>query len=290
MQEKHLSQLEKAGLSSAEAQVYLGLVRNGSPMSASAIVAATGVPRGSIYPTLARLTDLGLVEAEAGYGGRFSAVAPEKALPSLVVREREALSQREQILNQLAEELKSFSTPAAADLDAEQIQVIRDPRVVAERFERLELEAKRQIEVFCKAPFFFRAGNPPQKKVMRRGIEVRSLYERAILNAPEIKPYLSTWIAAGEAARVHDGELPHKLALFDRQNILLPLVTARGPARVLFIRHPQLAASLGLLFDFLWDRAEPLVPEQPKKTAKPHKPAAGARMNGAGTTASTRDA
>src|SRR5438093_3713781 len=71
MQEKHLAALEKVGLSSAEAQVYLALVCNAAPMGASAVVTATGVPRSSVYPILTRLTDVGLIDGEAGYGGRF---------------------------------------------------------------------------------------------------------------------------------------------------------------------------------------------------------------------------
>src|SRR5947209_9682292 len=71
MLEKYLDRLERLGLSTAEAQIYLALLRSGSPIGASAVVAATGVPRSSVYPTLTRLTDMGLVEAEAGYGGRF---------------------------------------------------------------------------------------------------------------------------------------------------------------------------------------------------------------------------
>ena len=95
---------------------------------------------------------------------------------------------------------------------------------------------------------------------MKRGVRCRGLYERAILEAPEIKTYLSKWIVAGEEMRVHEGELPHKLAIFDQQDILIPLEAPGGNGRNLHIRHPQLASSLGMLFDFLWERARPLAP------------------------------
>jgi sugar-specific transcriptional regulator TrmB len=270
MLEKHLDRLERLGLSTAEAQIYLALVRSGSPIGASAVVAATGVPRSSVYPTLTRLTDMGLVEAEPGYGGRFSAVPADQALPSLIVRAREDLLEREQLASELAKELKAFREPADNIVNGEQIQVLRDPRVFAERFERMQDEAKRQIDVFIKAPILNPSySNPAQEKAMRRGVRYRGLYERAIVDAPEIKPYLSKWIAAGESARAHEGELPHKLAIFDRQSILIPLVPPR-PGRILFlsIRHSQLAASLGTLFELLWERAEPLVCERRNVSTK----------------------
>ena len=256
MHQRHLAQLEKLGLSTADAQIYLALERNAAPMTASTIVNATGVPRSSVYPALTRLADRGLIEAEAGYGGRFSAVPAERALPSLMLREKEELKQREEIASALAAELTAVTERAAFNGDAELIQVLRDPRVIADRFERLQLEAERLIEVFCKAPFFVPPGNEVEDTVLRRGVRVRSLYERAVLGSADIKPHLKNWIAKGEEARIHNGELPHKLAIFDRQNILLPLLTPAGQVRTLFIRHPQLATSLGMLFDFLWERAE----------------------------------
>lgn len=264
----HQAELQKLGLSAPEAQTYLALLRDGS-MRASAVTSKTGIPRGTVYPTLNSLLDRGLVEAEAGYGGRFSAVPAEQALPSLIARSREELLQemveRERIAGELANQLRSVAKPMEHPGESELIQVLRDPRVVADRFERLELETERQIEIFIKAPFFHPAANPAGEKVLRRGVCVRSLYERAIVDAPEIKPSLSKWIAAGEKARVYDGELPHKLAIFDRQNILMPLVTANGQGRTLFIRHPQLATSLGMFFEFLWNGAAPIKAERPAR-------------------------
>lgn len=272
MQEKHLANLEKVGLSTAEAQIYLALVRRGAPMGASAVVAATGVPRSSVYPTLTRLTDMGLVEAEAGYGGRFSPVPAEQALPSLITREREELSQREQIAGELTKELKSLGEAAESNGESELIQVLRDPRVIGQRFERLQLEAKRQVDIMVRAPILNpRRDNPAQAKAQRRGIRFRCLYESAAIEDAEIKPYLEGWIAAGEEARVYDGKLPHKVAIFDAEVVLLPLIMAGEQMRALFIRHQELAEGLSMLFEFLWQQSEPISPIGGKKTIRPAK-------------------
>jgi sugar-specific transcriptional regulator TrmB len=264
MHDKHLTRLEKMGLFKAEAQIYLALLRHNGPMRASAIVAATRVPRGSVYAALTRLTAIGLIEAEAGYGGSFSAVAAEKALPSLIIHEREELLQREQLASELAGELKSVAEPSGFNGASELVQVLRDPRAVKERVERLQREAKRQIDVFTKPPYFGR-GNPGEQKSLRRGLRVRSLYERAALDDPRVKPHLSEWIAAGEEARIVDGELPHKLAIFDTEVVVMPLPLPGEQMRTLVIRHTQLAKSLGLAFQFLWDQAEPIARTRRKK-------------------------
>lgn len=277
MSEIHRLELEELGLSAGEAQVYLALLRTAGGLGASAVATTTGIPRTSIYPILNALLEKGMAEGEAGYGSRFRAVRPKDALPSLIVREKEEILQRERLADELVGQLERLAEPSDTSGEAEIIQVLRDPRLIAERFERLQLEAEQQIEAFVKAPLFNpRYNNPTQEKAMRRGVHIRGLYERAIVDSPEIHPYLTKWISAGEEARVHDGELPHKLAIFDRQNILMPLITPAGQGRTLFIRHPQLARTLGIAFEALWERAEPIDGAKQKKTAR--VPAASSRQ------------
>ena len=252
----HRLELEELGLSSSESQVYLALLRTSGGLGASAVANAAGIQRTGIYPILDALLEKGMVERGAGYGGRFTAVAPKRALPSLIAREKEELANRERLAGELADKLESVVEAIDPTAEVEVIQVLRDPRLISERFERLELEAERQIEIFCKPPVIGRIDNPAQTKAMRRGVRIRSVYEQSALDDPALEPYLSKWVAAGEEARFYDGELPHKLAVFDRQSVLMPLVAPSGQGSTLFIRHPQLAMSLGMLFDSFWDRAK----------------------------------
>ena len=267
MHDAPLAKLESLGLSAGEAHVYLALLRSGGTLGATALASATGIPRTGVYPILNSLVEKGIVEAEAGYGSRFTAIHPTQALPALVARERdrqrEELSHREQMAADLVDELDSVAEPSGGVSGAptEVIQVLRDPRVITARFERLQDEAERQIEVCVKAPFFMGpVENTAQESALRRGVRARALYERAVLDAPEVRPYLEAWVAKGEEARIYDGELPHKLALFDRRSVLLPLFMPGDQVRTLFIRHQPLATSLGMLFDALWQNAEPIRP------------------------------
>ncbi len=261
------AELTQLGLTPTEAQVYMALLQNGA-LGASAIAAATGLARTAVYPSVGSLVDKGLVNAGEGYGSRFSAVPAEQALPHLLEHDKEALLQRERLTRELVERISSLEEREEAAPD-EIIQVIRSPRAVAERFERLELEAERQIDIFCKPPYFSGTGNPTQATALRRGVHVRGLYERPGLKDPGVKPYFSSWISAGEEARVCDGELPHKLAIFDAQVVLMPLIRPGEPTKTLLIRHPQLAQSLSLAFEYVWERSEPIAsPGKPKAAAQ----------------------
>jgi HTH-type transcriptional regulator, sugar sensing transcriptional regulator len=263
MKRSFVSDLQQLGLSSAEAQIYTTLLNNGS-LGAAAIASLTGLQRCNVYPVLWSLADKGLVAGGAGYGSTFAAVPPAKALPSLITRERESLSQHEQLAEELAE-LMSPLVPSEETAPKDLIEVLRNPQVVADRFQQLQLEARRQIDVFTKPPFFHRTGNPAQKNALRRGVHARSLYEKAALEDPAVKPYIATWIGTGEEARVYDGELPHKLVIFDSQVVLMPLITPGEQTRTLVIRHAQLAQSLSLAFQFLWERSKPIAPKHGKK-------------------------
>jgi len=251
------SELQQLGLSAPEAQVYVALVNNGS-MGAAAIANLAGVQRSSVYPILCSLIEKGAVEGGAGYGSKFTAVPPDEALPALVVRERESLIARERLAEHLAKRMAPLATSAEPMLE-ELIQVVRNPKVIAERFDRLQLEVERQIDIIVKAPILNpRGDNPAQAKALERGVHIRGLYERAAVDDSAIQPYLEGWIATGEEIRIYDGELPHKLAIFDNNVVLLPLSMPGAQMRTLFVKHQQLAQSLRVMFEFFWKQAEPL--------------------------------
>jgi len=268
MKEAFISGLQQLGLPIAEAEIYTALLRNGA-LGASAISNLTGIQRSNIYPILWSLADKGLVEQGSGYGSKFTPVLPENALPGLIERESETLADRKALASELARRMASFvySTEAAPE---ELIQVIRHPKVIAERFNRLQLEAERRVDAIIKAPILsVPRENPAQKKAQKRGVRYRGLYEKAVLEQPEIKPHLKAWIESGEEARVFDGELPHKLMIFDQKIVLLPLIMPGDQTRTLLVRHPQLAQSLSLLFEFLWGQAKPIAVYRQEKPCPP---------------------
>ncbi|MEO7723102.1 MAG: hypothetical protein ABIU29_00205, partial [Chthoniobacterales bacterium] len=90
-------------------------------------------------------------------------IPPEQALPLLVVRERETISQRERLAEQLGQRLASLVTePESGALSRprcladEPLQIIRNRQVFADTFDRLQLEAERQVDIFVKEPSLIR--------------------------------------------------------------------------------------------------------------------------------------
>jgi sugar-specific transcriptional regulator TrmB len=253
----HRTKLEQLGLSAAEAQVYLAVLVHG-PLAAPAIASQTGVARTSVYPTLCSLAEKGLIEGGLGHGSKFTAVAPEEALHALVVREEQTLAERQQIARELAETLAPLAADSESALD-DSVQVIRTPHLLGERFQRLQLETTRLLECIVKAPILTpKLSNPAQQKAMARGVHYKGLYERAAIEDPAILPYIQGWLTSGEEARVFDGELPNKMAIFDQEVVLTVLARRSGHQASMLVRNAPFAQSMSMLFDFFWQQSEPL--------------------------------
>lgn len=260
------TKLEKWGLSPVEAQVYLALVSHSQTFRATALAAAAGIPRPSVYPVLESLVEKGMVENGQGYGSRFAAITPDKALPRLIAAEKEKLAERELLTGDLVKGLGSLAkTRAKASAsETELIEVLRDPRIRGERFQQLQREAEREVDTLASVANVplqqRRSGNPALCESLRRGIKHRVIYEPALLKHEYIAPFLKGWIELGEEARVYKGHLPLKVALFDDKIAWMPLeVNApRHPVISLLIRHHALGQTLRLLFDYLWEESEPL--------------------------------
>ena len=263
------SSLEALGLSESESKVYLCLLGH-SWLGAPAVAEVTQIPRSSVYLVLRSLIDMGLVEGGAGYGSRFRALPPRQGVTTLLERDREELQAREEVAEGLLPRLEALSK-SAHDVEEQVIEVLHSPKAVAERFERLQLEATTEVDVVVKNPIVLtNRGNPAELAALKRGVRYRGLYERAILEHSEVHPHLAQWYEAGEDLRVYPGELPLKLALFDSRSAFLPLPTPGSPNGItsLLIRHDALGAGLQTLFDHLWARAEPFQPATGKKRAR----------------------
>src|SRR5206468_3146625 len=93
----------------------------------------------------------------------------------------------------LAHQLSQRMTPFVASSEGtpeELIQVLRSPKVIAERFDRLQLETKRQIDIIVKAPILNpRGDNPAQAKALKRGVRMRGLYESRALVLLLVRDY-----------------------------------------------------------------------------------------------------
>jgi sugar-specific transcriptional regulator TrmB len=250
--------LEQLGLSKTEARVYRCLLTQ-SPLAAATIADLTGTARSSVYLILRSLVDKGLIEAGAGYSSRYHALRPDDAIERLLDRSRAELVAQEKSAAAALPELAALYETNAGGGDGEVVEILRTPKLIGERFDRLQAEARSTIDIVVRGPIQVGGSNAGELAALRRGVRARAIYDQTVLADPAIGGQLSSWIASGEQARVYGGELPMKYALFDASNVVMPMVTPGVPGVVaIIVRNRELAAALGMLFETLWNGSEPL--------------------------------
>ena len=265
--ERQIEQLSGLGLNRYEAAVYLSLLgRQGfTPAQAAG---RSGVPRQRIYDVLASLSARGLCVERHVDGQRvFYAADPSAALPALLdARQRQFEAEQERQRLQAGQLLATLAPAFAAGSDMvdplDYVDVLLDRRLVSERAVSLSQAAEREICVCFKRPLIGGAEEniAEVREPLGRGLRYRTIYERAMLDDPELRGWARQFAALGQQARVAE-QLPIKLNLYDARVALLSLqdpVTGAASLTALCVTHPGFAQMMAVAFEGLWARAEPL--------------------------------
>ncbi|GAB4435303.1 MAG: helix-turn-helix domain-containing protein [Chloroflexi bacterium OHK40] len=265
--EETIDRLVALGLTRYEAAAYSSLLSRRGYTPAQ-VAAYAGVPRQRIYDVLAALSARGLCIERHGSGQRhYYAVDPAVAIPALLDKQRQEFEAAQERARAQAAALVDLLTPAfAAGSDVadplDYVDVLLDRRRVAERAVSLAQAAEHEICVLFKAPLVGgREENFAEVRVPReRGVRYRALYERSLLDDPELAGWVRQFQRWGQEARVAES-LPIKCNLYDGRAALLSLqdpITGTPSLTALCVTHPGLAQTLTIAFEGLWGGGQPV--------------------------------
>lgn len=263
LEEGPISDLMALGLARYEARVYLALIRRDS-YTAAEVAREAVVPRQRVYDVLDALVRRRLATTHPGRVAKYSAVTPELAVARLMALQRESMDRLERVSEGLAGVLQPLWSDGRVHTDPlDYIEILRDPKAIAERFADIQRQAQRELLTFCKPPFVAPAENTQGIKVVRRlhraGGTVRAIYLNDALDDPGTAEHVRRFAVAGEEARFAP-ELPLKLVIADASLVLCDMpdpVAGAGSTTTLFIEHPALAGCLRLAFQTVWEGAVP---------------------------------
>ncbi|WP_225849475.1 TrmB family transcriptional regulator [Streptomyces sp. HPF1205] len=286
-----VNDLVALGLARYEARVYLALVRRES-YTAAEVARAADVPRQRVYDVLDALVRRRLATAHPGRVATFSAVDPELAVARLMALQREALERLDRVSAQLTSALMPVWADGRTHTDRlDYIEILRDPKSIAEAFTDIQNQARRELLSFCKPPFVAPMLNAPGIKVVRRlrrsGGSVRAIYTHEALDDDKVLENVQRFGAAGEESRFAV-ELPLKLVVADANLVLCDMpdpVAGTGDTTALYIEHPALAACLRLAFETVWAGAQTVPSARPHE--EPGEPEDTGEPGGAGGVAGT---
>jgi sugar-specific transcriptional regulator TrmB len=247
----------RLGLTSYEAKTYLALIKRDS-FTAAQVARQAEVPRQRIYDVLGSLVEKGLASTKPGRAVKYSATAPDLAIPRLVADHRARLEAMEADAElMVAEMAKEYAAGQRETDPLDYIEVLREPGAISTRFAELQKAVENEILVFTKPPYAI----PPAENVeglrLLENKTARSVYERSIFDRPEHVDAVRRFIANGEQARVVD-RLPIKLAILDERVAVFqmqdPIAGSEG-LTIMIVEHPSLAELLKIAFEAVWASA-----------------------------------
>jgi sugar-specific transcriptional regulator TrmB len=253
--------LQQIGLNAYEARSYLVLV--GHPrFKALELAARAHVPRQKIYEVLDSLVEKGFAQVVQEKTKLFSAVEPSMAIPSYLVRKRQALEDefagQARSASSLVEDLKSaYSEGQGGRGTLDFLRIVSEPAQTGVEYRRMLSETRSEYLEFSRPPY---AVDPLDEHLVKqactRGISCRLLLEAGTLDDAH-RQRLEEYAAAGIEVRMAQS-LPMKLALFDSRcgliALLDPVITRPAWTAVVF-DHPGLGEAMKGLFEDHWRRA-----------------------------------
>ena len=247
------SALEILDISGVEERVYLTLLASRSSTGAQ-IARELGINSNLAQQALAEIEAKGLVTRVPNAPTTYVATAPEFAIEALIKQRQRELEQARSAIPILTE---AFVRSAASEGGQPILELITDRArlnlVVAHMYQSFRSE----IVSFQRAPVLVpgahTAGNLPH------GTRTRSISDESFLKAPGALGVLREDIDAGEQARTFPN-LPFKMMVVDRSSAIITLDSeCPETAPTLLIHRGALIEALSLLFEFVWEKATPVL-------------------------------
>ncbi|MFH9089676.1 helix-turn-helix domain-containing protein [Streptomyces sp. NPDC017673] len=256
--------LEVLGLDERAEAAYLALVDSRS-LTVAELAERTRMEGFDLENALVRLEDGGLVARVPGRPARYTALPPEHAVEVLLLARERDIRRVRALAQRLGER---HQRARGGHGSASLIEVISGAEGVARCGEQLFRRAEREIRGID-APPYAEAGDGSRVNsvvnITGRQVRSRFIHGRDSLLLPGVVRRVERDVAGGEEVRVVP-RAPMKLLLADDQAGLIPLVSTPEVLDTCVLVHPSsLLDALSVLFETLWQQAQPFVPGPPER-------------------------
>lgn len=241
------------GIGDLEERVYRTLLKR-RRASAAELAGELAISPDDATRLLEHLESLGLGTHLPESPRAYVAVEPELAIDALIKQRQHALEQARKAVPILA---KTF---AQATVDhAEQqpvIESVTNRAHLRHLLAQLHQSSRTDLMVFQKGPVIV-----PGDQFMGDAItetSIRTVSDESYLEAPGGLEALHKDMARGEQARTFS-RLPFKMVIADKRTALINLDAQDPDAPKILIHRSTLLEALCLLFEFVWEKATPIV-------------------------------
>jgi sugar-specific transcriptional regulator TrmB len=245
--------LELLGISAIEERAYRILLERHTATAAE-IADCIKTTRRVARKLLGDLEALGLATHTPKVPRVYLAAPPEFAVAALV-KLRQAMLEKVRVA---IPELEAQSARSNnADGHQPVLELISSHAHLGVVMSQLYESFRNEVMCFQRAPSLAPTVNPPRKLPV--GVRVRTISDSSVLEIPGVLERIKEDVSNGEEARMQPA-LPFKMMIFDRRAAVISLDDERPEnAPILLIHGSALLKALCLLFEFVWERATPIM-------------------------------
>ena len=256
------------GMNEREARIYVALLRMAEATPAM-LHRVSGVPRTKTYETLDRMVSHGYCnERHEGRRKYFRATRPTEVYALL----RKGWDLEHQMKCRIAEDAFQaldtlFLNSSATDPSLEQIEVIRSKEQINIKFQALINGTSTEVLSFTRSPYAASDENTRaevkevQKQAIARGVQIRTIYMVETQDWDWLEGFIGELESAGEHVRLTEN-LPMKMFIFDRQQVLIALPSVPGLTgsdfTMLAVEDQGFTEACVVLFETFWSQSKPV--------------------------------
>jgi DNA-binding CsgD family transcriptional regulator len=251
--------LEVLGVTAAAESVYRLLL--GSPeLAVSGIADSLGWQVDDVTNAVDELAGLSLIRHSEQQPSGLLLVNPEFSLVSLLARRELEVTRRQQDIaaGRLAiSEIVTEYMSSQHRLDVEELGGVDLVRVKLEELaERCTTEVMELTTGGGQKPANLTASAPLDENVLARGVKMRCVYVESVATHPKTTAYLAWLTDLGARVRLVPA-LPLRMIIFDHSYAVVPRDPDNTAAGALLLRGAALVSALCVLFEYVWQDAQP---------------------------------
>ncbi|RZS44310.1 sugar-specific transcriptional regulator TrmB [Herbihabitans rhizosphaerae] len=257
--------LTDLGFTKQQELAYRALVDDPT-MSLADVAGLIGCGRNTAREILDGLVELGVAKVARDGDLGVALAHPVSALGDLIERREDELLRMHRRVGDTRAEVAELGMRFAgraglvADPDSG-IERVTDLEVLRERLEELAFFTRSTVYAVqpggALSEEMLNASRPLDLRALRRGVDMRIIYNTTFLADQYCRDYLRDIVAAGAAVRITDDSLD-RMIIMDKRVVVVPIDPDRSHLGGQIVRQPGLVMGFMRLFDQLWDAARPL--------------------------------
>ncbi|MFF2195027.1 LuxR C-terminal-related transcriptional regulator [Streptomyces sp. NPDC058157] len=257
------------GLDATSEKVYRSMLARPQD-GVSELVERLQLPVADVRRALTTLSELALLRPSYDRDGELRAVSPDVGMEILISRQQAELAAQQQRVEafraaaaQLVAECSDLR-PKAPHPGVEHLIGLDDIR---DRLGSLTRDAQTEVMTFAPdgahSAESIEAARPLNASLLERGIRMRTIYLDSVRNHQPTVDYV-TWLAE-QGGRVRTTPaLPTRMIIVDRATAVVPVSGDDTAASAVVVTGPAMLAALCMLFESVWQAAQPLGAAAPR--------------------------